>query len=374
METISAEPEGVVTGFSRGASVAGTDPCPSCGNLESYEDLATTERICSQCGLVLDTVRAVVQEGFGREGDRGWQGFSSHGPVHASSRLPGALRTQISSLRGSGNAWKGSGQPSLRIHRLRQTDHRKGSDLPRGRDLKDASQQLHQLVAALGLPSHALESARNHLVSAARRRDLRGIRTPLLVAASVAVSSRENHVPRTLREVAHAAGVSPNALASSVPRLARLLGSHLPLVTPADLLPRISHSLKLSPEGRQRTVDLLSQLQSLGYPTSGIMPATLAGAAVLVATRKDPTRPSQASVSRACGVTTVALRHQVHAMEGTLAQLIIDDSRSLQGVPKPLAHAVAKGVRGVCPLGSPPENRPEGFPVAPVLCAPGPGA
>ena len=374
METISAEPEGVVTGFSRGASVAGTDPCPSCGNLESYEDLATTERICSQCGLVLDTVRAVVQEGFGREGDRGWQGFSSHGPVHASSRLPGALRTQISSLRGSGNAWKGSGQPSLRIHRLRQTDHRKGGDLPRGRDLKDASQQLHQLVAALGLPSHALESARNHLVSAARRRDLRGIRTPLLVAASVAVSSRENHVPRTLREVAHAAGVSPNALASSVPRLARLLGSHLPLVTPADLLPRISHTLKLSPEGRQRTVDLLSQLQGLGYPTSGIMPATLAGAAVLVATRKDPTPPSQASVSRACGVTTVALRHQVRAMERALAQFTVDEPISSQRLSGPRTPEAGEGSCGIGPLSPTPENRPDGFPISPMLGSPEPGA
>lgn len=211
------------------------------------------------------------------------------------------------------------GRSGNTLERLRWLDRREGRSLPRGRDLSEATTRIFLLVERLDLPEHVREAALSLFYDAARRRDLRGLRTSVLVAACVLLASRLNHDPRTVKEVAEKAELSRHRLAAAEVELARRLGLRVPLLSARDLLPRAAAEFSLGSSVRAEVLRRLEALEDSGVPTSGVMPATWLGAVLVLVAREHHLPLSQGRIARGLKVTTVALRNQVRRIQAAEA-------------------------------------------------------
>lgn len=175
------------------------------------------------------------------------------------------------------------------------------------RNLAFALSELDRISTASGLPRQVRESASGIYRKAVSHGLVRGRSIELLAAASVYAACRSQGMPRTIDEIADAAGVEKKSLGRTFRFISKGLRLDLLPAKPQDYVQRYCSKLNLNEEVWNTALDILQNATEKGL-MSGLGPAGIAAAAVYIASQKCNDPRSQREVSEAVGISEVTLR------------------------------------------------------------------
>jgi transcription initiation factor TFIIB len=293
------------------------ETCPECES----ENLVTTadggERVCDDCGLVLEESTI----------DRGpeWRAFN-HSERQSKSRV-GAPTTQTMHDKGLTTQidWKNkdaygrsiSSEKRSQMHRLRKWQERIRTKDAGERNLQFALSETDRMASALGVPRSVREVAsviyRRALdEDLIRGRSIEGVATSCLYAAC-----RQEGIPRSLEEVAEVSRVGQKEIGRTYRYVAQELGLKMEPVDPKQYVPRFSSALDLSEETQAKANEIIDVTAEQGL-LSGKSPTGYAAAAIYAASLLCNEKKTQREVAEVAQVTEVTIRNryqeQIEAM------------------------------------------------------------
>jgi transcription initiation factor TFIIB len=273
------------------------DSCPECaGRVET----TSGERVCAECGLVVEADRI----------DHGpeWRSFDDDetdpkrtGAPLTRSRHDRGLSTEI------GRSTRVTGRKRRRLARMRTQHNRAQIATKRDRNRVYAYTEIRRLVGALELPTTLRETACALFDSAQDARLLRGRSIEGFAAACVYVGCRTTGVPRTVTEVCAVAKATEAEHRAAFDAMNRELGLPIGPTAPAEYLPRLVSDLDCSAETEARARDLADRAVSEGI-ANGRNPVGVAAACVYTAARQRGGDCTQAAAAAAADVTPVTVR------------------------------------------------------------------
>ncbi len=138
-----------------------------------------------------------------------------------------------------------------------------------------------------------------------------------ITASSLYAACREKGVPTTLDEVAAASGVQRDDIARCYRLLVNELDMEIPVVDPAEFMPKVASRAKESPKVEADALEILSKAREAGI-TAGVYPLALTASAIYLASILDAQNMTQASAAEAAGVTEVTVRNQCKSLRKVL--------------------------------------------------------
>jgi transcription initiation factor TFIIB len=281
-------------------AVAPSDSCPSC---HTPITLNRGERVCSNCGLV---VEPQVIEGFIGSFPNSEGMSRSLATTHSAEPL---RMTQIS--RGYRDA---NGSPIRNFKGyLRRVDGVRGrKDLRRG----DLRPDIVRLCDQMGWPRRIVDEA---CILSQRLRDAgmsRGRRAECIAAVSVAMAARRNGFVFSFRELGQKTSEPWNRIATVYRDSKKIL--HMPIAFPKseDYLRRAAIEFSVERSLRDEAINTARRISEDTNTT--IQPASVAAATALHIWGR-PYGLTQARVAKAFGITEVSVRSAVRRIRGTLA-------------------------------------------------------
>ena len=94
----------------------------------------------------------------------------------------------------------------------------------------------------------------------------------------------------------------------------------IPVVDPAEFMPKVASRAKVSPKVEADALEILSKARKAGI-TAGVYPLALTASALYLASILDAQNMTQASVADAAGVTEVTVRNQCKSLRKVLKVL-----------------------------------------------------
>ena len=280
--------------------------CPDCGSQRLVEDPSRGEVVCSNCGLVIDTIMDTGPE---------WRAYSA---VERQERArTGAPFTPLKAELGLRTQISDSGRDSLgrsltpdtryKFRRLSRIDDRtRKSEV---RNLRLALKELKRIRSQLDLPEDVAETASNYYRKALRRNLIRGRSIDCMITGSLYLACRKKGIPLTLKDIAGISDISPKELG----RCIRILLTELNIrATPSSLIAlvhRLGGSLDVNMEARRRAVEILEQAQKAGV-TIGKNPMSMAAAALYISAIQTGERKTQQEIAKVAKTTPVTIRNR----------------------------------------------------------------
>ncbi|MEF8775474.1 MAG: TFIIB-type zinc ribbon-containing protein [Haloarculaceae archaeon] len=280
--------------------------CPECDTAGNADE-ARGERVCPDCGLVLDD--ELVDQG------PEWRAYDA--TERQERRRVGAPRTELLHDHGLSSTidWRdrdASGsqltqRKRQQMQRLRTWDERFRARDARDRNLKQALGEISRMAAALGLPETVRETASVVYRRALEQDLLPGRSIEAMATASLYAAARQSGIPRTLDEFEPVSRVDRREFARAYRYVLAELGLAMAPPDPGDFLPRYASRLDVSDEIRRRAEHLLDAGKQAGV-YSGKSPGGLCAAAIYAASVQVDDRITQSDVSEALDVSAVTIR------------------------------------------------------------------
>lgn len=168
---------------------------------------------------------------------------------------------------------------------------------------------------ASALPDYVVADALARVRQAAREGATSGRRLEATIAAALVEAARDRGVPRSLREIAAAAGASGRETTLAHRALARLSRSRVLPARPERFLARIGSDAGLPPRLVGEAAALLGQPAARAAASSR-RPETAAAAALVAAARRARAPVSVLSVARAAGASRQAVHEALKLLAG----------------------------------------------------------
>jgi len=294
--------------------------CPKCGNVNIITDEENGERICSSCGLVLES--DIID--MGPE----WRAFTS---TEKDTRSRTGLGTSLTLYdKGLSTVFRGDRDASgkrlntearIKMDRLRRYDNRSKFDETWRRNLSIAMAELDRMTVILSIPGNIKEQAALIYRKALKADLVRGRSIDAFVAASIYAACREAEVPRPIKKISEASTRDHSEVARTYRLLIRELKLRMPVDDPTKFVASIAAKLKLRRETEQKAVEILRKAK-VRYGLSGKDPRGLAAAALYMACLSKNDRRIQKNVALAAGTTEVTLRNRLRGLENTLGEVV----------------------------------------------------
>ena len=277
--------------------------CPECeGRLRS----TNSERICSECGLIVEESRI----------DHGpeWRSFQDDesdpertGAPLTRSRHDRGLTTEI------GKSTRAKGRKRRRLARMRVQHSRTQINSKRERNQVYAFTEIRRLTGALGLPGSVREYACSLFDSAQQADLLRGRSLEGFAAACTYVGARVADVARTVTEVCDAAKATREEHRAAFDAMNRELRLSIGPVSPAEYLPRFASELDLDPGVERRACQLAREATDAGI-VSGRNPGGVAAACLYTAATDRGLDLTQKAAADVADVTPSTIRATYRAL------------------------------------------------------------
>ena len=280
-----------------GTEGVSVDECPEGGG-RTQADAA--ERVCSDCGLVVEADRI----------DHGpeWRSFSDDetnpkrtGAPLTRSRHDRGLSTEI------GRSTRVKGRKRRRLARMRTQHNRARISTKRDRNKVYAYTEIRRLTGALELPTNVRDAACALFDSAQAESLLRGRSLEGFAAACVYVACRTATVARTVGEVCAAAKATEAEHRAAFDAMNRELGLPIGPTGPAEYLPRFASDLGVGSGVERRAGELVDRAVTEGI-ANGRNPVGVAAACLYTAARERDADCTQRDAADAAGVTPVTVR------------------------------------------------------------------
>ncbi len=272
--------------------------CPECQGTVREQD---TERVCVDCGLVVDEDRIDRGPEWRTFGDDSERNPERTGAPLTRSRHDRGLSTEI------GRSTRLKGRKRRKFARLRRQHRRATISSKAERNQVYGFTEIRRLVSTLGLPRSVRDQACALFDSAQSEDLLRGRTIEGFAAAGVYAVCRTNGVSRTLGEVAAAARADENELTAAYDAMNTELGLPTGPIDPRDYLPRYADTLDLPSDVEHRARAFVDDLEAAGA-VSGRNPSGVAAACLYTAAADTEHAVTQAEAAEIADVTPVTLR------------------------------------------------------------------
>ncbi len=294
-------------------------PCPMCGSNHRVVESASLEEHCAECGLVFTDARLVAPGPLPSEAAGPNRGGRGIGPFVA----PGTGRRLLGSTLSVRRDGQGKPLPWHRryefehLKRVMQRQTSRAADGPLDRSM--ARPALAQCAERLSLPPVVQAEAERIFREAKMAGAFRGRNLPSCVGATIYAACRRFMLPRTLGEVARAAGARRAEVGRAFKVVQRHLRSPIPSTGTKAFLHRYAAELALSAPVRSSVEEMLDEAYQ-NPELSGISPHGLVAALIYLASERHGERRSRAQVARVSAVTEVTLRSTSRLVERLLGR------------------------------------------------------
>ncbi|WP_101296174.1 transcription initiation factor IIB [Halegenticoccus soli] len=294
-----------------------TRTCPECGSDSIIQDGDAGERLCDDCGLILEDQNI----------DHGpeWRAFNQSerdsksrvGAPTTKTMHDKGLTTQIDWKNQDAYGRSLSSEKRSQMNRLRKWQERIRTKDAGERNLQFALSEIDRMASALGIPRSTREVAsvlyrRALNEDLIRGRSIEGVATSCLYAAC-----RQEGIPRSLDEVTDVARIPYKELGRTYRYIAHELGLEMQPVDPKEYVPRFASELELSEETTQKANEIIETSAEQGL-LSGKSPTGFAAAALYAAGLLCNEKRTQREVADVAQVTEVTIRNryqeQIEAM------------------------------------------------------------
>ncbi|MDP2900117.1 MAG: TFIIB-type zinc ribbon-containing protein [Candidatus Bathyarchaeota archaeon] len=308
--------------------------CPKCGGTNIISDPENGERVCSECGLV-------IEESPMDTGPE-WRAFTID---EKNSRSRTGLGMSLTLYdKGLSTVFNGDRDASgrrlnsearLKMDRLRRYDNRSKFDETWRRNLSVAMAELDRMSVLLHVPSNVKEQAA-HIYRKALKADLiRGRSIDAFVAASLYAACRAAEVPRPIKKVSEASTRDHSEVARTYRLIIRELKLRMPVDGPVKFVASIAAKLKLRRDTEQMAINIL-QLAKIRQALTGKDPRGLAAAALYKACLENDDRRIQKEVALAAGTTEVTLRNRLRGLETSITPSSVETPFIETSVSQPI--------------------------------------
>ncbi len=277
--------------------------CPECGSINLFWNKDKGEIICRDCGLVVEDKMIDPGQEW-REFEEGSEKFRRTGAPMTYTQYDQGLGTEVGNKQ---EIYALSNKDRNKFFRLRKWQYRISTAIER--NLKLALGELRRVASYLKLPQSVEEEASRIYTLAVQRGLVRGRSMESVVSGALYAACRRHEVPRTLDELSEASGIEKKEIGRTYRFITRELGINILPSNPADYIPRFSSSLRLSPETRAKSIEILEKAQKVEL-TSGRGPTGIAAAALYVSALINGEKRTQREVADVAGVTEVTIRNR----------------------------------------------------------------
>ncbi|MDH3854035.1 MAG: transcription factor TFIIB, partial [Nitrosopumilus sp.] len=200
------------------------------------------------------------------------------------------------------------------FYRLRMWDRNSRSVLAKQSYIK-AFTFLDGLRSKLGLPEHVVEKSAYLFRKVEQEKLLYGRTNKSVLCAVVYIACRLTDTPRTLANIADAAGIKKKALQRVYRTLyVNLDDVHSLSYSPCEFIECISSKANVSEKTKRDARKILEFGQKRGM-TSGKHPMSMAAAAVYLAVQDNHENVSQTRIAQISGISAVTIRNRVKELE-----------------------------------------------------------
>lgn len=289
-----------------------------CGSVHRITDPIRSEVHCADCGLVFEIQPLVATPPVApveSESDGSGRGI---GPFSQTTNARGSLGTTLTLSR-DGQGRRLDSKRRYEFQHLKRVMQRQTSRGPLTSGIRaPARSEIATACERLVLPPLIATEAERIFREAKARGLSRGRSLESCVGAAVYAACRVYSVPRTLTEVADAAGASRTDVGRAFKVLSRAAILRIPSIGMKGFLARYAEELALSPLVRS-TVEAMLDEAHKNPELSGLSPHGLVAAMICVASDQHGEKRSRAQVARVSAVTEVTLRSTRRILERTLS-------------------------------------------------------
>jgi transcription initiation factor TFIIB len=296
---------------------SGSDParCPNCGSFALYVDPVRGERVCDNCGFVVD--ESLVDQG------PDWTTFEGDDRIRAGPP-PSVMAPDkgLGSMVGNGlRDAKGNpidARSVAALNRLRRVSQWTRYDRTE-RALAPGLAQLSSLSSRLGLAPAFRERAAIILRKAIEAGLSRGRSMDAIVASVVYLAAKQLGAPRGLHELSEATGVTVHRISLTAKVVSRELGVFSRASRAEDFVPRFASQLGLDGRVGERALALVSQVKDSKVLEAN-SPVGIAAGALYLASEELGVPWTQAQIARLTGVSEVTIRKHYRLLKESLAE------------------------------------------------------
>lgn len=285
----------------------------TCVHFLKVTDAMTGEITCGNCGVVLS--EKVIDFGPENAAQTTGEYHSARTGQKISLKMADmGLSTLIQAQDRDSSGKILSGYNKQSFHRLRMWDRNSRSALTKQSYIK-AFTFLDGIRSKLGLPEHVVEKSAYLFRKVEQKKLLTGRSNQSVLCAVVYIACRITDTPRTLNDIAYAAGIKKKV----IQRVYRLLSANLDDIqsasySPTEFIERISSEVMVSEKTKRDARKILEFGHKRGI-ISGKHPMSMAAAAVYLAIQDNQEKVSQTRIAQASGISTVTIRNRVKELE-----------------------------------------------------------
>ena len=286
----------------------------ACMHFSKITDPTTGEITCGDCGIVLcEKVIDFGPENITQTNDD-YQNNARTGQKISLKMADMGLSTVIQSQNKDSSGKALSAQNKRSFYRLRMWDRNSRADITKQSYIK-AFTFLDGIRSKLGLPDHVVEKSAYLFRKVEQKKLLTGRSNQSVLCAVVYMACRITVTPRTLNDIADAAGIKKKV----IQRAYRLLSANLDDVrsasfSPEEFVSRISSEAGISEKTKRDARKILEHGQKKGI-TSGKHPMSMAAAAVYLAIQDNHEKVSQTRLAQISGISAVTIRNRVKELQ-----------------------------------------------------------
>lgn len=305
------------------------DVCSECDAETVVISEDTGERICKECGLVVESNPI----------DRGpeWKAFTPEeqreksrvGRPMTLTMHDKGLTTDIDWQDIDADGRMLDSQKRQRATRLRTWQTRIRTQNQNERNLQHALGELNRMSSALAIPYDVRETAASIYREALDEGLLPGRSIEGIATASLYVACQKKQIPRCLTEFGDVSRVEQREIARAKRYLTRELELTVEPVRPQSYLPRFCSALGVSPDV-QRTAKNVVDITTEAGLHAGKSPPGFAAAAIYVAANRCGVDLTQQSVADVAHVTEVTIRNRYREQVEAIGDTSVSGNRSIE--------------------------------------------
>jgi transcription initiation factor TFIIB len=286
----------------------------TCAHFLKVTDAITGEITCGNCGVVLfENTIDFGSENISQAMDE-YQNSARTGQKISLKMADMGLSTIMQSQNRDSTGRYISAENRRMFYRLRMWDRNSRYALTKQSYIK-AFIFLDGIRSKLGLPEHVVEKSAYLFRKVEQKKLLVGRSNQSVMCAVVYIACRLTDTPRTLNDIADAAGIKKKV----IQRVYRLLSANLDDIqsvsySPTEFIERISSEVMVSEKTRRDARKILEFGRKIGI-TSGKHPMSMAAAAVYLAVLDNHEKVSQTKIAQISGISAVTIRNRVKELE-----------------------------------------------------------
>ena len=284
-----------------------SDRCPECGSDKLVFDPNRGERICRECGFVIEDTSLDM----GPE----WRAFNTQ-EKEKRSRVGLPLSYAMSDRGLSTTIGNVYTETKRKISMERKHDlirmakwHRRVVNSSKQRNLTTAMTSLDKYCDKLHVPSQVKEQAALTYRKSLDKNLVKGRSINMIVAASIYAACRITQTQRGLKEISEVGNFELYELAKAYRLILTELGLDVPRPKAQNRVPKIASRANISQRTQRAAIDLLREAER-NRITAGKNPTALAAAALYISCIQGEEKCTQKELARASGVTEVTIRNR----------------------------------------------------------------